>query len=221
MTSDCWKINILTLKRNVFFSISDSNNKVKKLLTPGLLLRGGIRRAEYNKLDDKRDRRKKRSLRLFLNNQKLTRPACAQTWNLMYSYILENKLRFQKFILILGGSNLKTSLALGQSIIKNRKLNVAQVIIKATPPHNGCPQKIKKRKKNKGRNKRLKKSLTKLYTKQPSIPRDFKAHNNILFPMFHYEQGLDLVRKNFSRKLFPLQRVFKKKKFKAHDSDII
>jgi len=62
-----------------FFSLSDSSNKVKKLLTPGIILRSGVKRDEYQKLDNKKDRRKKRSLRLFINNQKRTPPACAQT----------------------------------------------------------------------------------------------------------------------------------------------
>jgi len=91
MISKNWKINILALKRNVFFSLSDPTNKVKKILTPGLLLRSGVRRDEYNKLDNKKDRRKKRSWRSFINNQKRTPPACARTWNLMYAYILEKK----------------------------------------------------------------------------------------------------------------------------------
>jgi len=120
--SKLWKINILALKRNVFFSLSDSNNKLKKLLTPGLLLKSNVRRDEYKKLDNKRDRRKKRSLRLFINNQKLTIPACVQTWNLLHNYIIEQKLQSQKFVLILGGSNLKMSLRLGQNFLKKSKI---------------------------------------------------------------------------------------------------
>jgi len=155
----------------VFFSISDPSNKVRKLLTPGILLRNGVRREEYRKLHDKKDRRKKRSLRLFLNNQKRSHPACAQTWNLMYSFILERKLKLQKFVLILGGSNLKLSKTLGQNILRQSRLNITHIITKATPPHNGCPLKIKKRKKNKGLNKWLKRSLTERKN-QLSFPRN-------------------------------------------------
>jgi hypothetical protein len=77
----------------------------------------------------------------------------------MYSYILEKKLKSQKFILVLGGSNLKLSKNLGKNIVKKSRLLVSQIITKSNPPHNGCPTKIKKRKKNKGRNRRLKRFL--------------------------------------------------------------
>ena len=69
----------MALKRNVFFSLSDPANKVKKVLTPGLLLKTGVKREDYNRIDNKKDRRKKRSWRMFINNQKRTPPACAQT----------------------------------------------------------------------------------------------------------------------------------------------
>jgi len=62
----------------------------------------------------------------------------------MYDYILEKKLKAQKFILILGGSNLKLSKSLGQNIIKKAKLNIVQIIAKTYLSHNGCPQKNSK-----------------------------------------------------------------------------
>jgi len=142
-----WKLHILALKRNVFFSISDPSDRVKKLLTPGRLLRGGVKREEYNKLSDTKDRRKKRSWRAFLNNQKRTLPACVRTWNLMYCYILEKKLKRQPFVLILGGTNLFLSQKISNSIINSSQLTVSHIIVKPMTPHNGCPAKIKKRKK--------------------------------------------------------------------------
>ena len=66
---------IAATKRNVFFSLSDSHDKVQKLVTPGLFHKPGVNPDEYKKLNDRKDRRKKRSLRLFLNNQKKTPPA--------------------------------------------------------------------------------------------------------------------------------------------------
>jgi len=65
----------------------------------------------------------------------------------MYSYILENKLKSQRYVLILGGSNLKLSQIIGKNIIKKFKLHITHIITKSLPPHNGCPTKIKKRKK--------------------------------------------------------------------------
>jgi len=61
-----------------FFSLSDPLDKVKKLFTPGCILRSGIKKDEYDKLSDKRDRRKKRSLRMFVNNQKTSPVAITQ-----------------------------------------------------------------------------------------------------------------------------------------------
>jgi len=37
-----------------------------------------VRQEDYKKLDERKDRRKKRSLRLFINNYKKSPPACAQ-----------------------------------------------------------------------------------------------------------------------------------------------
>jgi len=154
---EIWKLVISSSKRNVFFSLSDPLDKVKKLLTPGLIRKKGIRKEFYQKLDDKKSRRKKRNCRMFINNQKRSSPAYLQTWSLMYSYILEQKLLSKQFCLILSGSNLKLSQTIGKKVLRQpNRLRILHVLLKETLPHNGCPLKIKKRKKNKGRNRRRK-----------------------------------------------------------------
>jgi len=157
--NETWKITITATKRNVFFSLSDSNNKVKKLVTPGVLHKPWVRQEDYKKLDERKDRRKKRSLRLFINNYKKSPPACAQAWNILKAYIVSQKLECKIFFLILSGSNMKLSRALGRIFMRSTKLRVSHVILKSVMPHNGCPLKIKKRKKNKGRNKWYKRLL--------------------------------------------------------------
>jgi len=153
-TEEIWKLVISSSKRNVFFSLSDSLDKVRKLLTPGLIRKKGIRKEFYQKLDDKKSRRKKRNCRMFINNQKRSSQACLQTWNLMYSYILEQKLLSKQFCLLLTGSNLKLSQTIGKKILRQSNgLRILQVLVKEALPHNGCPLKIQKRKKNKGRNR--------------------------------------------------------------------
>ena len=131
----------------------------------------------------------------------------------MHSYIIANKLKPQKFVLILGGSNLKMSLALGQNILKKVKLNIIHVVTKIMSPHNGCPQKIKKRKKNKGRNRRVKRGITSLQRKQLSIPKGYKVNNSILLPSYQYEQGPYLVQKDLKRTLFFGKQLKKYKPF--------
>jgi len=98
----------------------------------------------------------------------------------MYSYILENKLKSQRYVLILGGSNLKLSQIIGKNIIKKFKLHITHIITKSLPPHNGCPTKIKKRKKNKGRNRRLKRVLQSTKRQLPT-PKDYRKTGNVLF----------------------------------------
>jgi hypothetical protein len=78
----------------------------------------------------------------------------------MYSYIIEKKLKHYPFIIVLGGTNLFLSQKICNSILGGSRLNVCQIITKIAIPHNGCPAKIKKRKKNKGRNRFRKKDLT-------------------------------------------------------------
>ena len=173
-----WTINVTALKRNVFFSLSDPTNKIKKILTPGSMLRSGVRRDEYNKLNDNKDRRKKRSWRMFINNQKKTPPACAQAWKLLYDYILDQKLKSQKFVLILSGTNLKLGKSLGRNIIQKSFLSISHILVKQCSPHNGCPIKIKKRKKNKGRNRRIKRSLNTTNKKLPKV-KNFVTVNSL------------------------------------------
>jgi len=72
----------------------------------------------------------------------------------MYSYILEQKLLAKQFCLLLAGSNLKLSQTIGKKVLRQpNRLRILHVLLKETLPHNGCPLKIKKRKKNKGRNR--------------------------------------------------------------------
>jgi hypothetical protein len=80
----------------------------------------------------------------------------------MYSYILEKKLKLHPFIIILGGTNLLLSQKICNNILGGSQLNVCQIVVKSIVPHNGCPAKIKKRKKNKGRNRFYKSDLTAL-----------------------------------------------------------
>lgn len=61
VSSKLWKIAISASKRNVFFTLSDPRNKVKKLVTPGLILKTSVNRKDYLRLDDRKNRRKKRS----------------------------------------------------------------------------------------------------------------------------------------------------------------
>jgi len=164
-----WRLNIAATKRNVFFTLSNPEGKVKKLLTPGSLLKKGVTKEEYNSLDDKKLRRKKRSLRLYLNRQKISRPACAQTWTLMNTYIVKNKLNSQPFILTLEGPNFKLSRELGRKIIEKNQFTITQIFIKKFLPHNGCPQRILKRKKNKGRNRFRKRGL--MSSRPRKLPR--------------------------------------------------
>jgi len=84
---------------------------------------------------------------VFINNQKRSAPAYNQTWNLMYSYISEQRLLTKQFCLLLAGSNLKLSQTIGKKILRQSNLCVSYVLLKETLPHNGCPLKIKKRKK--------------------------------------------------------------------------
>lgn len=156
-----WTIAIFAAKRNVFFSISDPQNKVKKLVSAGLPLRAGVTRDDYNKLDDRKNRRKKRSLRMFINNQKRSPAAHNYAWKTIFQFIQDKKLLKQKFKLSVRGSNYKLTQKLAKNIVKRHpelKIHLFEVIDKA--PHNGCKLKIKKRKKNKGKNRRRKQLAT-------------------------------------------------------------
>jgi len=99
-------------------------------------------------------------------------------------HIRKKKLKSQNFTLVLGGSNLKLSRHLGKNIVTKSRLHVSHIITKLTPPHNGCPTKIKKRKKNKGRNRRLKRFLYSTRNRLPSAKK-YVGDDNILLNNYH------------------------------------
>jgi hypothetical protein len=126
-------------------------------VSAGLPLRAGVTREDYNKLDDRKNRRKKRSLRMFINNQKRTPAAHNYAWKTVFQFIQDNNLLHCKFRISIRGSNFKLTQKLAQNLIRRHpelKILSCEAIDKA--PHNGCKLKIKKRKKNKGKNRRRK-----------------------------------------------------------------
>jgi len=135
---------------------------------------------------------------MFINNQKRTSPACAQAWNLLYNYILEKKLNLQKFILLIGGANLKLSKTLGKNIINKSRLFISHVMTQSATPHNGCPTKIKKRKKNKGRNRRLKRFLNST-NKQLPITKGFAQSSAIILKNYFTLKENQKVKENLTK----------------------
>jgi hypothetical protein len=65
-------------------------------------------------------------------------------------------------------------------------------------PHNGCPTKIKKRKKNKGRNRRLKRFLNST-NKQLPVTKGFVQNNNVLFKNYFSTKENKKLKENLTK----------------------
>lgn len=153
-------------------------------MSAGLPLRAGVTRDDYNKLDDRKNRRKKRSLRMFINNQKRSPAAHTHAWKTIYQYIVDNKLLRYKFKISIRGSNFKLTQKLAKNITRQHpELNVYTYEAIDKAPHNGCKLKIKKRKKNKGKNRRRKRLATR--------PRPLKKARDVRLRLFGPGYGAD------------------------------
>lgn len=102
-----YKLLITASKRNVFISVINQMNKVKKIITPGQILKRNVRREEYRKIDENKNRRKKRSLRMYINNQKKIRMAWLHATRYLRGYFYNADLTKQTVMVIIAGSNLR------------------------------------------------------------------------------------------------------------------
>jgi len=113
---------------------------------------------------------------------------------------------------MLGGSNLKLSKTLGQNILKQSRLNITHIITKAMSPHNGCPLKIKKRKKNKGLNKRLKRALTDRKN-QLSFPRNYVDQFGVVIENYYdNKQDYPWLKEELKKAIISGRNVKRRKK---------
>lgn len=159
-TKTIYHLHINSSKNNVFISLINNTGQLLLIRTPGLILKEGVTRTEYEQLSSKLFKRKKKSLRKYINSKKRTKIAAIHT--------LRTFLKDKKFKFINSQSNICWVLnILGSNFWLSQKLIISLVnskIIKSWwgfrhhnyPPHNGTKLKIRKRKKNKGVNKGVK-----------------------------------------------------------------
>ena len=122
-------------------------------------------------------------------------------------------MKAQKFILVVGGTNLKLSKALGKNIVNKSRLSVSYIIAKSSPPHNGCPTKIRKRKKNKGRNRRIKRFLN---TTNKRLPTTKEFTNSSILKNYSDHVNMKSLKEKLTRiavKKPRNSRIIKKRKF--------
>jgi len=144
-------------KRNVFLSWTDERGRVKLVFTPGLILKEGVTRAAYNELSDRFDRRKKRNLRAYINNEKKSRYGIRHTTVEFLGRIIEKLKKTNQKILVccvhITGSNLRVCRSIVKILKQVAWIKICAIRLTRLTAHGGCRLKIKKRKKNKGRNR--------------------------------------------------------------------
>lgn len=108
-----YQILLNPTKRNVFLSVLNPNGQLIKLFTAGQLLKASANKVYYRTLRDRRGkfrdrriRRLRRSMRMFVNTQKRTKLAAFQSLQELTGYIQQTKLyENREFLLLVTGSN--------------------------------------------------------------------------------------------------------------------
>lgn len=79
-------------KRNVFLSLTSIKGKVFVVFTPGLILKSTVTRADYKLVDERRQRRRKRHMRAYINNAKRSKFAIRHTCSEFIRRLSDKKL---------------------------------------------------------------------------------------------------------------------------------